>query len=407
MADGEHLKIFEQGVAAWNRWRQKHRGLRPDLSTADLKRANFRYANLNDANLEHADLEGANLGRAFLEGAELHGATQRGAHFFSADLRHADLREADLREAQLWYAHLDRANLRGAALTAADLRSSELTGADLRWADLRRANLAGADLLRTDLREADLEGANLHGARFIECRLDGTSFSGAEAALTTFNALDLSRAHGLDRVRHERPSSIGVDTLARTAAGLNGGATRAGTAEPGAVKSFMRAAGVPERYLELGQVGAGGHGEAAEVYIVHSLADRGFAQRLYDQLQHHGRRCWLHEQPMLPGEDLDDSFDLGPRRYDALVLCCSTASLRSWWLAAELDEVAARAGGTGALVPVQLGDAQSEEAWAKARASRKLPAAVADFTDWESDEASFHRAVEQLMAGIDHICGAT
>ncbi len=404
MADSEHLKIFKQGVAAWNRWRQKHRGLKPDLSAADLKRANFRYANLNDANLEHADLEGANLGRAFLEGAELQGSSQRGAHFFSADLRHADMREADLREAQLWYAHLDRANLRGAALTAADLRSSELTGADLRGADLEGANLAGADLLRTDLRDANLAGANLHGARLIECRLGGADFRDAEAAMTTLSAVDLSRARGLGSVRHDRPSSIGVDTLARTAAGLDGGAARAGRADPAAVKSFLRAAGVPERYLALEDAGAG-RGAAAEVYVVHSLADRSFARRLYDQLQRHGRRCWLHEQPMLPGDDLDDSFDLGPRRQDALILCCSTASLHSWWLAAELDDSAARR--PEILLPVNLGGVESEQAWAKTRAPRELPAAVADFTAWEGDETALGGALEQLMAKIDQICGAT
>ncbi len=394
MADGEHLKIFNQGVVAWNRWRQKHRGLKPDLSGADLHRANFRYANLNDANLEHANLEGANLGRAFLEGAELHGAAQRGAHFFSADLRHADLREADLREAQLWYAHLDRADLRGATLAAADLRSSDLDDADLRQADLGSASLAGASLLRTDLRDANLAGANLHGARFIECRLGGADLSAARAALTTLNAVDLSRVSGLETVRHDRPSSVGIDTLARTAAALEGDQTRR---RP--VHSFLRAAGVPERYLALED--AGTQGITATVYIAHSLADRTFARRLYDELQRRGRRCWLHEHPMLPGDGLDDSFDLGPRNCEAVILCCSGAALTSWWLAAELDDAAARA--EPGLLPVTLDGAESREAWARASEPRQLPPAVADFTAWDSDPAAFERALEQLMARIDQI----
>ncbi len=398
MADGEHLKIFNQGVAAWNRWRQKHRGLKPDLSAADLKRANFRYANLNDANLEHANLEGANLGRAFLEGAELHGATQRGAHFFSADLRHADLREADLREAQLWYAHLDRADLRGARLTEADLRSCDLSAADLRGVDLGSASLAGASLLRTDLRGANLAGANLHGTRFIECRLDDADLSAAEAALTTLNAVDLSRVRGLDTIRHDRPSSIGVDTLARTAAAVHNDPQRRGP-----ITSFLRAAGVPERYLALDNGDTGDRGSAAAVYIVHSLADRTFARRLYDQLQQRGRRCWLHQHPMLPGDGLDDSFDLGPRRYDAVILCCSGASLASWWIAAELDEVANRDRGAEVLLPINLGDTESGETWARISDSRHLPPAVADFTARGDDEASFEHALEQFIAEIDRI----
>ncbi len=395
MADGEHLKVFKQGVAAWNRWRQQHRGLRPNLSGADLQRANFRYANLNDANLEHANLEGANLGRAFLEGAELHGAIQRGAHFFSADLRHADLREADLREAQLWYAHLDRADLQGATLVAADLRSCELSGADLRGADLASASLAGADLLRADLRGANLTGTNLHGTRFIECRLDGVDLSAAEAALTTLNAVDLSRVRGLDTVRHDRPSSIGVDTLARTETG-----TQDDEGQRGQVLSFLRAAGVPERYLAAEDPSTAG--VAAAVYIVHSLADRAFARRLYGELQRRGRRCWQDEHPMLPGDGIDDSFDLGPRRYDALILCCSGAALTSWWLAAELDEAAARADdreGAEVLLPVTL-DAESHEAWDRIRGPRHLAPTAADFTAWDSDDAAFERALEQLLAKL-------
>ncbi len=385
MADSEHLRIFKQGVAAWNRWRQKHRGLKPDLSSADLKRANFRYANL-----EHADLEGANLGRAFLEGAELHGASQRGAHFFSADLRHSDLREADLREAQLWHAHLERADLRGASLAGADLRRCDLTGADLQGANLQGANLAGANLQRADLREARLTGTNLHGTRFAECRLRGADLSAAEAALTAFNAVDLSRIHGLETVRHDRPSSIGVDSLARTAAGLGGDQARRQ-----AVTSFLRAAGVPEAHLELA-----GSGGATRLYIAHSLADRTFARGLYDALQRRGQRCWLHEQPMLPGDGLDESFDLGPRHYDALILCCSTASLASWWLAAELDEAAAHRdqGARGqVLLPVNLGGDESLAAWEKTRAPRQLPPATADFTGWEADQEIFDQALEQLI----------
>ncbi len=395
MADSEHLKIFKQGVAAWNRWRQKHRGLKPDLSTADLKRANFRYANLNDANLEHADLEGANLGRAFLEGAELQGASQRGAHFFSADLRHSDLREADLREAQLWHAHLERADLRGASLAGADLRRCDLTGADLQGADLAAASLAGANLRRADLRSANLAGVNLHGTRFAECRLGGADLSAAEAALTAFNAVDLSRVRGLDTVRHDRPSSIGIDTLTRTMAGLGSDPARRRAAV-----SFLRAAGVPEAHLELA-----GAGTASCTYIAYSLADSVFARRLYGALQRRGVRCWLHEQPMLPGDDLDESFDLGPRWYDALILCGSTASLSSWWLAAELDQATTRAHDLGSqvLLPVNLGGGESLEAWEKARASRQLPPPAADFTGWEADDAIFDQALERLAEKLGSV----
>jgi hypothetical protein len=45
MANEEHLKILEEGVAAWNRWREAHPEISPDLSGANLIRANLRDAN--------------------------------------------------------------------------------------------------------------------------------------------------------------------------------------------------------------------------------------------------------------------------------------------------------------------------------------------------------------------------
>ena len=81
MANQEHLRILEQGVVAWNQWRDQHRDIRPDLSNAylsgtnldyvNLTRADLRGANLHEAqlamtNLTRADLTGANLSQAFL-----------------------------------------------------------------------------------------------------------------------------------------------------------------------------------------------------------------------------------------------------------------------------------------------------------------------------------------------------
>ncbi len=219
-------------------------------------------------------------------------------------------------------------------------------------------------------------------------RLEGADLSHAEAALTAFNTVDLSGVRGLGSVRHERPSSVGVDTLERTARGLDDEAKRA------EVVAFLRAAGLPEGSLEILTTAA----TLAPIYIVHSLADRDFAQRLYAGLQQHRIRCWLHEYPMLPGEDLDEGFDLGPRDSRGLVLCCSEASLTSWWLAEELDAVAGRDLST--LLPVTVGGARCGEIWEKTRAARGLPPAATDFDGWKSDDDAFDRAAGSLVAAI-------
>ena len=47
MANPEHLQILQQGVVAWNQWRDRHRDITPylpeaNLSGADLARAEDR-----------------------------------------------------------------------------------------------------------------------------------------------------------------------------------------------------------------------------------------------------------------------------------------------------------------------------------------------------------------------------
>src|SRR5207244_401540 len=78
-------------------------------------------------------------------------------------------------------------------LQKADLRQANLSFADLNGADLREANLSEADLLGADLRQADLTNTNI--------------------GWTAFGAVDLRNVKGLEMVKHEGPSTIGIDTI--------------------------------------------------------------------------------------------------------------------------------------------------------------------------------------------------
>jgi len=44
MANQEHLDILKQGVKTWNKWREKHPDIQPDLSEAHLEGADLREA---------------------------------------------------------------------------------------------------------------------------------------------------------------------------------------------------------------------------------------------------------------------------------------------------------------------------------------------------------------------------
>ena len=55
MANPEHLQILQQGVEAWNAWRDQHRNIFPDLSEANLSEANLARADLTCAHIRRAD----------------------------------------------------------------------------------------------------------------------------------------------------------------------------------------------------------------------------------------------------------------------------------------------------------------------------------------------------------------
>jgi len=138
MADQEHLDILLQGVAVWNKWRQEHTDIQPNLSEADLYRTNLREVNLS----------GAILNRAFLS-------------------------EANLSNADLMWTHLWFANLTGANLSGANLGGANLSGTNFRRADLSGANLSRAMLVETILTEATLTRCDIYGISAWNVELKG------------------------------------------------------------------------------------------------------------------------------------------------------------------------------------------------------------------------------------------
>jgi uncharacterized protein YjbI with pentapeptide repeats len=211
MANQEHLaKLREEGVKAWNQWRQ----LNPhtavdlssgdlssgDLSSGDLSGANLSRANLMGADLREADLRETNLSEADLSNADLTEAHLSQTNFMGADLSETDFSGADLRDAYLREAYLGQAKLMGADLREADLSGTDLSNAYLMGADLRQAKLSKAKLRDAHLGQAKLMGADFNRADLRDAKLMGadlieTDFSGADLSRATLMGADLSKAN--------------------------------------------------------------------------------------------------------------------------------------------------------------------------------------------------------------------
>ena len=213
-----------------------------------------------------------------------------------------------------------------------DLRGYDLSYADLNWVNLREADLSNANLYRaqlqwaylrlTNLTRANLQRANVCGVNFRGANLQAANFTEAVAMSAVFADLDLRPVIGLAKIRHVGPSTIGLDTVYRSSAQIP--------------IEFLQGVGVPDPFISFMNSLVEQPIQYYSCFISYSHEDKQFARRLHEVLQNHGIRCWLDEKQLLPGDDIYEQVDRGIQLWDKVLLCCSEASLTSWWVDNEI-----------------------------------------------------------------------
>jgi len=361
MANPEHVQLVQR--EGWNKWRADHPDMIPDLSSAKLIGASLSLADLNRADLSGADLSMANLSGTDLRGASLSLAILRGANLSLADLR-------------------------GANLNCANLLAANLSGADLRGANLSAANLSS-----TELSEAQLNGANLHGTSLDWANLALANLTQARLARTNFGGASLLNAKGLEECEFSGPCILDIRTIQKSGK---------------LPLQFLRGCGLPDSLIDNLPALLQKATQFFSCLISYSHIDKAFAKRLFDTLQGRSVRCWLDEKQPLPSDDIYEPFDRGIPMWDRIVLCCSKASLTSWWVDNEIGKALERehqltkerGEKVEALIPLNLDDYIFGEGWKSGYRDEILHRLAANFFTWEKDDATFNAQAERVIQAL-------
>jgi hypothetical protein len=295
---------------------------------------------------------------------------------------------------------LSQMNLKGENLSCANF-----TGVDLSGAILTLANLDGVDFTLADLRGADFKVTSLNKVIFNGTLLGNT---------TVFVDVDLSNAIGLDNVMHFGPSSIGIDTIKKSRGKiplvfLRGcGLSDWEIEQIKLYRSELSNEAINDVLYRVYDLRAGKSIKFHRCFISYSQQDEGFAQKLYNDLQNCGVRCWFAPEDMKGGRKLNEQIVDAIDLQDKLLLILSETSTKSDWVAYEIKKARVREKREDRqiLFPMRLVEWEAIKNWEKFDADTVTDLAaeirsyfIPDFSNWK-DNDSYKKAFDRLLKDL-------
>lgn len=298
-----------------------------------------------------------------------------------------DLSNAVLHETRTYWEsrELVQFDLEGINLKGANLDRSVIRGGNLRRADLSGATLRYAILRRADLTGANLRAAQLNGANFTLANLRDANLTDAVFWETVLARSNLQAAIGLAIAKHGGPSVIDHRTIQKSG---------------GLPREFLRGLGLPDHLIQYYQRHETVN-RFADCFISYSSKDNAFAERLYEDLQSHGVRCWFAPRDLPVGAKTRQALTDAIRSNERLIVVLSEHSIDSQWVENEVETAfeEERTRQAVVLLPVRIDDRvmTSSTAWASdIRATRN----IGNFVCWETDASLYRREINRLLTAL-------
>jgi len=260
-------------------------------------------------------------------------------------------------------------------LTRANLKGGNLNMADLTFADLRRAVLGQCELL-----SADLSGADVNGADFSEAQL----------GFTSLGYIDLSGAKRLETTRHFGPSTIGTDTLVKSARG-------AGNRLTPELRRFFGDAGVPRALLEavermISEI------QHYSCFIAYGQPDLELATKLCQDLEAKGVSSWLYDMDKTVGKRTWGEIGEARRSADKFGVLCSAAALVRDGVLQEIEDQINE--DPDRVVPISLDRVWREPGFRIMRGTHDLKPDLVNRNYADFANRTYEEALQELLKGL-------
>ncbi len=300
----------------------------------------------------------------------------------------------DLSGAELTWKDLSNADFSHTSFHDANLERSRLSLANFSWANLEKADLHGVSVREADFKNANLRSAILTSAKFIGVDFKGADLMSAFLSETVFADTTLKNVKGLQACYHLGHSTLDHRTFLKSFP---------------LPLSFLQGCGLPDTFIDyLPSLLQQSPFQFFSCFISHSSKDEEFVNRLFNDLQGKGVRCWYAPEDIKGGEKLYDQIDSAIRLHDKLLLVLSEESLKSEWVVTEIRRCrkTEKREGKRKLFPIRLVDMETIQSWEcfDADSGKDLAAEVReffipDFSKWKEYD-SYIQAFDRLLLDL-------
>ena len=225
----------------------------------------------------------------------------------------------------------------------------------------------------------------------VQLDLPEANLSEAKFSYTAIGMCNLSLCTGLDTVKHQKASSVGVGTLVDSFRGAGNRLTLELT-------SFFRGTGVPDEFLKalphiVGEI------MYYNCFISYGQPDKDFAEGLVKDLEGKGISCWLYSMDSTPGERTQREIGQRRREAEKMIVICSADSLVRDGVLKEIEEQIDE--DPDRIVPVSLDELWKHPGFRIMRSTRDLKPLLIErnYANF-GDPSSYEESLERLLNGL-------